>query len=369
MLVAFANVVSLMGATVAVGAPPSKRPPPDAIKNAEEAKRVAIELGKKGDREAALPYFRRAYELAPESFDSAANLGKTLLQLEQYREAAGYLSLAKQRFPVGMRDQLPRLERSLKEATRRVVTVNLEVDARFGLIFVDGSEVLELSEKRDNPIFLDPGTHVVFFQGPDGKSAEEVVFEGRAGEVRTLVVPTAPKPPPPAIAGPEDKPPTKRRKKRRSVLSRFSPWTWVAVGSGAATLGTGTALVLVGLEHRGDIDLADENRETIDRLAVDRPVGSGCTPPVQRDLVFRCRGLGEQVDEIEDQQPLVDGLIGTTVILGAFTAFATTYAIVWEDDDDDDDANAGGRGAFDPGVTFFPVVTPTFRGLSLGGTF
>lgn len=172
--------------STALAAPP---PPPSSFTVSREATKQGVALVNEGKLSDSLPYFKRAYELAPGAYDTAFNLGFAYFKLKQFPEAARFLALAVERLPSHKEESRSKLEGQLEKAQREVVTVIVDTDAEFGRLYVDGESVATLPLK--GPVYVDPGPHVVLLEGPAGKGAPREI-EGRAGQTLSIRLQLAP---------------------------------------------------------------------------------------------------------------------------------------------------------------------------------
>jgi hypothetical protein len=161
--------------------------PPPAVEG-DEAGRLyvegfaAVERGAYNEAEISLS---KAWSLS-KSFDVAAALGSTKLELGKHREAAQYLSFAlRNALPstrAGVRD---RIKRDLDNARRKLATVKLTVSLLEAKIAIDGAPL--------DPLFLGPEVYVdpgkrTFEATADGYTAAKSTIDAKVGEVAVVAL-------------------------------------------------------------------------------------------------------------------------------------------------------------------------------------
>ena len=123
----------------------------------------------------ALALFERAWELKP-SHDIAGNLGQVALKLGRYKKAATFLERCLRLFPpTGNAEQRIQIQALFESARLHVAVARLHADAQPGELVLDRVVVLGPVGAQAEPVFVDPGTHVVQIRR-DGKIVGERSF-------------------------------------------------------------------------------------------------------------------------------------------------------------------------------------------------
>jgi hypothetical protein len=148
-----------------------------------EAKARAAEQ----DWEQAYQLFEKAWELKP-SHDIAGNLGQVALKLGRYTKAATFLERCLRLFPpTGSADQRAQIQSLYESARRHVAAVRLHVVPQPGELLLDRATVLGAVSEQAEPIFVDPGTHVVQIRR-DGRIIVDQTFVAVQNAVQDLTV-------------------------------------------------------------------------------------------------------------------------------------------------------------------------------------
>ncbi len=109
----------------------------------------------------ALILFEKAWELKP-SHDIAGNLGQVALKLGRYKLAATFLERCLRLFPpTGNSEQRTQIQALFESARTHVAAVRLHVEPQQGEIVLDRATVLGQVGNMQEPLFVDPGTHIV----------------------------------------------------------------------------------------------------------------------------------------------------------------------------------------------------------------
>ncbi len=109
----------------------------------------------------ALGLFEEAWRLKP-SHDIAGNLGQVALKLGRYKKAATFLDRCLKLFPpTGNTDQRAQIQALFEAARVHVAEVRFHADPQPGELVIDRVDVLDSVGGPIEPVFVDPGTHVV----------------------------------------------------------------------------------------------------------------------------------------------------------------------------------------------------------------
>jgi hypothetical protein len=150
-----------LGCALASPVPARAEQPLDAPRR--EKVRQLLEEGStlegKGDLQRAYVAYLAGWGLE-HHFAVAANLGAVELQLGKPRDAAEHLTIALRAFPQGKYpSQRAVVEEKLREASKRVTRLEIQVDKPGAEVLVDG-KVIGQSPLVD-AIFVEPGTHKI----------------------------------------------------------------------------------------------------------------------------------------------------------------------------------------------------------------
>jgi hypothetical protein len=179
-----------------------------ASARADDLNRRAIELGKKDRYVEAEALAREAWGLK-QSYDIAANLGLTELELKKYRDAAEHLAYARRTFPTsGKPENKLLVEQSFARARAQVAAVVVHVEPANADVSIDGAHVVLVGQPE---LFVTPGAHVfdAKLEGHAPASARVTVAQGGSEQVTLVCAATSPSisttvvppPPPPPNAG------------------------------------------------------------------------------------------------------------------------------------------------------------------------
>ena len=123
----------------------------------------------------ALALFERAWELKP-SHDIAGNLGQVALKLGRYKKAATFLDRCLRLFPpTGSAEQRTQIQALFESARLHVSIVRLHADPQPGELVMDRVVILGPVGPQSEPIFVDPGTHIIQIRR-DGRIVGERSF-------------------------------------------------------------------------------------------------------------------------------------------------------------------------------------------------
>jgi hypothetical protein len=124
------------------------------------------------------------------TFDVAANLGETELELGRHREAAGYLSFSLWNAPPSSKvEQRERTRASLEKARKQIATIRLGVNVPGASVAVDG---VALDAAFVGPeIFATPGKHTIEASAAGHRAARQTVdvAAGGAADVALKLLP------------------------------------------------------------------------------------------------------------------------------------------------------------------------------------
>ena len=120
----------------------------------------------------ALVLLEKAWQLKP-SHDIAGNLGQVALKLGRYRLSATFLERCLRLFPpTGNAEQRAQIQVLFELARAHVATVRLHATPQPGEVVLDRATILGRVGDSEEPIFVDPGTHIIQIRR-DGR----IVFE------------------------------------------------------------------------------------------------------------------------------------------------------------------------------------------------
>ena len=109
----------------------------------------------------ALALFERAWELKP-SHDIAGNLGQVALKLGRYKKAATFLDRCLRLFPpTGSPEQRAQIQTLFETARAHVAQVRILVTPQRGELVIDRVTVLGAVAPPSEPVFVDPGMHIL----------------------------------------------------------------------------------------------------------------------------------------------------------------------------------------------------------------
>ncbi len=183
---------SMMACAFASAEVHAQEPHAATTKNEDEAQRFYREANAAFKREAwaeAEALYMKAWALS-KSFDVAANLGETEVELGKHREAAGYLSFSLRTAPPSSKaEQRERTRASLNAAKKKLLTIRLATNVSAPTVTLDGAA---LDPALVGPeIFASSGTHVVQVSAAGYQPARRTVegAEGAAIDVKVDLVP------------------------------------------------------------------------------------------------------------------------------------------------------------------------------------
>lgn len=137
--------------------------------------------------EQAYQLFEKAWELKP-SHDIAGNLGQVALKLGRYKKAATFLDRCLRLFPpTGNADQRAQIQSLYETARSHVAAVRLHVVPQPGELLLDRVTVIGKVSEHTEPVFVDPGTHVVQIRR-DGRIVVEQAFVAVENAVQDLTL-------------------------------------------------------------------------------------------------------------------------------------------------------------------------------------
>jgi hypothetical protein len=145
----------------------------------------------RGDYEAAEQAYREAWQRR-RSYDLAANLGQTEVQLGRYREAAEHLSYALGHVPPSVSDEVRQeMQRLLSGALEHVATLRVEVDPPGAEVMV-GSRVVGKAP-LEGDIYVEPGSRSVQARHEGHRDAEKsfTATEGSTHRISLVLEPIA----------------------------------------------------------------------------------------------------------------------------------------------------------------------------------
>jgi len=141
----------------------------------------------------ALVLFERAWELKP-SHDIAGNLGQVALKLGRYKKAATFLDRCLRLFPpTGSSEQRAQIQTLLETARAHVAQVRILVTPQPGELVIDRVTVLGAVAPPTEPVFVDPGTHILQIRRGD-QVVGESSFAALANAVHDVKVAVADEP-------------------------------------------------------------------------------------------------------------------------------------------------------------------------------
>ena len=302
-----------------------------------EAEKLFVE-GKaafdQGKYEEALTAYRGAWKLS-QTFDVAANLGQTEVELGHYVDAAEHLSFAIAHLPPSVAADLRKELGELYAQARGEVTVlRLQVSPEGARVLVDGEPVGTAPLAPE--LFVEPGPHVIEVRMADHESARQHI-ETRAGEQHEVELALAP-----SIQSAESPP---------AVVEDAGPapvpgpsWVPVAVGGTLAAIGVGMG---VGFAVAAE-DRRTERNDRLVALGGTSPCGTGAPYPTE------CAAI-EELDS--DATTYADVSVAGFVTAGV-AAVATVAYLLWPREP-----------AQQQGVRVAPAVGRTGGSMVLWGAF
>ena len=319
--------------------------PPEMIDGTDELQKLYME----GDAALKRLAFTEAEQLfakawaQSKSFDVAAKLGETKLNMGKHREAAQYLAFAvRNALPSTRPQRRDRIKKWLDEAKQKLASVKLSasvVEARFS---IDGASLDPIFYGPE--IYVDPGKHT-FEANSDGFVPASSEVEMKAGEIYVVTlamerpapkgVPTGPPPPP------------------------GTPWPAAAMGA-AGGVAVIVGVVLVGLAESKKNEAYDLARNTLSAEGNPRCTRGG-TDPVE--LVDRCAQVRTAA---ADADTFGNAGMGALIGAGVLIAGATAY-MLFRPDPPPAAPDAGKPPP--PTSRIVPVIGPSGGGLLWQGSF
>lgn len=138
----------------------------------------------------ALVLFEKAWEIKP-SHDIAGNLGQVALKLGRYKKAAIFLERCLRLFPpTGNPEQRAQIQTLFESARGHVTLVQIHVGSQVGELVLDRAAVIGPAAKLTEPVFVDPGTHVLQLRR-DGQVLAETSFLAIANASQDVTLATS----------------------------------------------------------------------------------------------------------------------------------------------------------------------------------
>ena len=281
-----------------------------------------------------------------EHYSIAANLGVCELKLGNPRDAAEYLAFALRAWPEGHRDaEREKIDKSLREASTKVGTLEVSVEPAGATIWVDGQR--RGTAPLPGKLYVAPGRHVVTATMP-GNDPMESSVDVSAGETETvhLTVKTqpsadpAPAPIPPKSAGD----PPVDRDHGTETASADSARTPVLIGGLALTgLALGTAVVFKLRASAAQDDVDESKARAIESL------GRNCASTTEAPA---CADLSEATDRRNSSHQVGNVALVAT---GVFAVATTATFLLWPRESKE--------------VTATPAASSSFVGVNLAGSF
>jgi len=138
--------------------------PSDPKGLADAADRYFFEAKARADQKQwveALGLLERAWEIKP-SHDIAGNLGQVALKLGRYKKATTFLERCLRLFPpTGSAEQRSRIQTLFETARAHVAEVRIVVVPQPGELVIDRVTLLGAVAVPAEPLFVDPGTHII----------------------------------------------------------------------------------------------------------------------------------------------------------------------------------------------------------------
>ncbi len=316
--------------------------PPDLIDGSDELQKLYME----GDAALKRLAFQEAEQLFKKawaqsrSFDVAAKLGETKLELGKHREAAQYLAFAiRNALPSTRPQRRERIKKLFDEARAKLASVKLSASVIEAQLSIDGTAL--------DPIFLgpeiyvDPGKRTFEAYAPGFAPARSEV-ETKAGEIYVVsltlerpaptATPTAPPPPP------------------------GTPWPAAAMG-GAGGVAVIVGAVLVGLAESKKTEAYDLARNTLTADGKPRCSRSGTDAPEIADRCTQVRAAAADADTFGNAG------IGVFIGAGALIAGATAFMLFRPEPPAADQKPPA------PAARLVPVIGPQGGGLVWQGSF
>lgn len=301
------------GAPAASGAPSSSAAPaPSAAPIGPEDDEMKVqrfyaegdEALKKLDFKAAEAAFTKAWIMS-RTFDVAAKLGETKLELGMHQAAAMYLSFALRNAAPSMRpNQRERLRAGLEAARKQIVTVKFTTNLAEAEVWLDGVPLAPLFVAPE--IFLDPGPHT--FEGKaEGYTSPSAKVNGKAGETVTVTLTLE------RESKPRNAPPP------AATATASTPLPAALMGGvGAVGVVLGAVFVGVAEARKGDAYSLSRNTLTADGRPTCPKQGPGPT-----DACDQVRAAAADVDTFGNAG------LGALIAGGALLAGATGYVFLF----------------------------------------
>jgi len=135
----------------------------------------------------ALVLLEKAWELKP-SHDIAGNLGQVALKLGRYKKACVFLDRCLRLFPpTGNAEQRVQIQTLFESARAHVAEVKILVEPQPGELVIDRATVVGPAATPSEPVFVDPGTHVLQIRR-DGHVVAETSFLAVANASHDIMV-------------------------------------------------------------------------------------------------------------------------------------------------------------------------------------
>lgn len=281
-----------------------------------------------------------------EHYSIAANLGVCELKLGNHRDAAEHLAFALRAWPEAHRDaEREKIEKSLREASAKVGTLEVSVEPAGATILVDGKPqgVVPLPGR----LYVDPGKHVVS-ASVAGRDPVESSVEISAGEIETVKLAleaTSPAAPAPV--------PTPRQTDTADPLapagaadekSSGSARTPVLISGAVLTaLAGGTAVVFKLRASAAQADVDESKARALDTL------GRNCSSATEAPV---CEDLSDATDRRNSSNQIGNVALVAT---GVFAVATTATFLLWPGESKE--------------ITATPAASSSFVGVNVAGSF
>ena len=165
---------------------PAGAPAPDADEQAARWLKVGNAAFKAGDFAGAEKAYREAFAVK-KGYDIAGNLGTAELAQGKLREAAQHLAFTLRLFPItgepAVHDQM---QKAYDQCRRAVGAVRVKLDVKGAEVLVDGAPAGEAPLL--DPVFVDPGEHVLEARLDGYTGAAQRVTVDKGGEAEVVLV-------------------------------------------------------------------------------------------------------------------------------------------------------------------------------------
>jgi hypothetical protein len=325
----------------------------------------------KGQYEMARAAFLQAYALRKHPA-VLMNLAQSCLKSGHALDAARYFQQFLKEYSGATEAQRNDANRGLGEARMKLGRIDV-IGATVGAdVFVDDERIG--MAPLDHSVDVEPGTHTVRSQGPNGEQSIQVTAQmGQGAVAKFSASATAAPPPPQSAAAPPaeppseppaappfepNPPPTSPPPPPADQASEGShPWGWV-IATGLVTVG---GFAVAGGMAKAKSD-AQSSADAVASSIIAHGGGRGtCYPPVQPPFTDACSALSTDNNNVNADATVANIAAGVGIVGGVGLILSIIFT-----------AKSYGHGSTAqaaPPITVAPLVGKGLGGMSVGGTF